>query len=555
VDDRRLSDAEIETFRRWVDTGVPEGPSSPAIDARASGWTLGAPDLVLTMPEAYVLHPQDSDLFRNFVFPIGGAASGYVRAVEFRPGDTRAIHHAVITVDRSRASRRKDGTDGSPGYAGMFTQGAQSPDGHFLGWTPGRGPIVSPQELPWRLDRGSDIVVQLHLPPVDKPQRIAPEIGIYFTDTPPASTPVMMRIGSKAIDIPAGATGHVTTDQFTLPVDVTLLSIYPHAHYLAHRMQAGALLPNGQLVTLLDVPQWDFHWQQDYRYAAPVFLPRGTIVRMRYTYDNPAPAPQSAAHGVHGASAAPHAGGRVLYGPNSHDEMGDLWLQVVPRSVADGKTLRRALDEHETAVNITGGELLVAQAPNDVAHYVFLGNAYIDAGRVHDAVALLTRGIQLAPRSADAHNALGTALFLSDRLDEALRHLREAATLDPEDERLQFNLAGAFVAVDRLTEGAAAFRRAVAINADFAEAHNNLGVLMQSAGRMNDAVAHFREAVRSNPHYADAHSNLGGALAAQGRFREALAPLRRAVELDPDHMAARRNLAMLLEPGMASPLR
>src|SRR5436190_17426918 len=114
----------------------------------------------------------------------------------------------------------------------MITQGAQNPGGHCLGWTPGRGPIVAPAGMPWRLDPGSDLVVQLHLLPQLEPHPVQASLGLYFTDTPPEKVPLMVKLGSKAIDIPAGDAANGIADSYVLPVDVDLLSLYPHAHYL-----------------------------------------------------------------------------------------------------------------------------------------------------------------------------------------------------------------------------------------------------------------------------------------------------------------------------------
>ena len=72
----------------------------------------------------------------------------------------------------------------------MAATDVQDPDGHFLGWAPGRGPIVAPDHLPWILNPGSDLVVELHLMPQEKPAVVQPTIGLYFTDTPPAKSPV-----------------------------------------------------------------------------------------------------------------------------------------------------------------------------------------------------------------------------------------------------------------------------------------------------------------------------------------------------------------------------
>ena len=56
----------------------------------------------------------------------------------------------------------------------MSWQNVQDPDGHFIGWAPGRGPIVAPDGMPWRLDRGADLVVELHMLPAKKPRAIQP---------------------------------------------------------------------------------------------------------------------------------------------------------------------------------------------------------------------------------------------------------------------------------------------------------------------------------------------------------------------------------------------
>src|SRR5262245_18440143 len=241
VGERRLTDAQIATLERWANEGMPEGHAAdrPAAPQWPEGWQLGKPDLVVTMPRPYVVQPGEHDVFRNVVMRVALPSGRFVRAVEFRPGTAPVVHHAVISIDRTRASRRRDSADGQPGYDGMITQGAQNPDGHFLGWTPGRGPIVAPAGMPWRLDPGSDLVVQLHLLPQQEPHAVQASLGLFFTDTPPQYVPLMVKLGSKAIDIPAGDTDYAITDTYVLPVDVDVLSVYPHAHYLGKEMQAN----------------------------------------------------------------------------------------------------------------------------------------------------------------------------------------------------------------------------------------------------------------------------------------------------------------------------
>ena len=110
-------------------------------------------------------------------------------------------------------SRADDGVDGQPGFDGMAANGVQDPDGHFLGWAPGRGPIVAPDDLPWVLNQGSDLVVELHLMPGAKPIAVQPTIGLFFTAMRAGQITVMIVMGSKAIDIPAGARDYAIEDR------------------------------------------------------------------------------------------------------------------------------------------------------------------------------------------------------------------------------------------------------------------------------------------------------------------------------------------------------
>lgn len=542
--ERRLSASDLDIIDRWVNGGAPEGDANdrPSVPKWPEGWELGTPDLVVSLPRPYTLMPVAEathgrqDVFRNVIFPIALPAGRFVRAVEFRPGSSApAIHHVVISLDRNRASRRREGADGQVGFDGMITQDAQNPDGHFLGWTPGRGPIVAPEGLPWRLERGSDLVVQLHLLPGKARVEVQPTLGLFFTDTPPSGGPVMIKLGSKAIDIPAGEANYGISDTYVLPVDVDLLSVYPHAHYLGKEMRAEAVLPDGTTRALLHIRQWDFHWQQDYRYLTPIGLPRGTRLSMRYTYDN-------SAGNRHNQHDPPRP---VLYGPNSSDEMGDLWLQMLPRSNADAAAIVGAFAEREARANIASAEMLVRRAPDNAAHRTFLGGSYAQAGRLAEAVPHLEAAIRLDPRSAQAHNYMGGVRFAERRLPEAIAHFRQAATLAPRDERMHFNLGNALNAAGQPPEAARAFERAIAVNPDFAAAHQNLGVFLASRRQLDQALEHLRRAVELAPDSVEALSDFGAVLGQSGQVEEGVRVLRRALALRPDYAPALENLERL----------
>src|SRR5436190_11094825 len=103
--------------------------------------------------------------------------------------------------------------------------------------------------------------------PTGRPQRVQPSIAFYFTDDPPERTPAMLRLGRQNIDIPAGASEYTIEDSIVLPVDVDVQAVQPHAHYLARDIRGTATLPDGSMRPLVSIRDWDFRWQQVYRYV------------------------------------------------------------------------------------------------------------------------------------------------------------------------------------------------------------------------------------------------------------------------------------------------
>jgi Tfp pilus assembly protein PilF len=540
VGERRLRREQIDLFRKWVDGGMKEGNAAdlPPRPGWRDGWQLGKPDLVLTPPKPFVLKPGTEDVYRNLILHSSLGSVTYVRAVEFATGGA-PIHHAVVRVDRSGASRPRDGEDGQPGFDGMAWQNVQDPDGQFIGWAPGRGPIESPNGMPWRLDPGADLVVELHMLPAKKPAVIKPSIALFLTDTPPIATPVTVTMSPKTIDIPAGKPDYTITDAYDLPVSVDLLSVYPHAHYLGKDMLVTATMPDGTTKTVLHIPQWSFHWQQDYRYVTPVPLAAGTRITMKYTYDN-SDANEDNPH-------TPPV--RVQLGPKSTDEMAQLGLQLLPKSRADAARLVQDFDDRDIQANVALAELRVRQAPDSADEQAFLGASYLEADRPADALPHLEAAVRLDPRLATAHADLGTALIAQGNRAAALQHLQRAAALAPRDATIAFDLGNA-LAPSAPAAAAAQYAHALEINPAFSDAHENLGSLLFRQGRLAEALPHFARAAALHPNSAVILTNYGGALAAAGKYVEALAQIRAALALNPEYGPAVDDLRRLQQIGI-----
>jgi len=535
--ERRLAPLAIQTLQQWADEGAPEGEMSekPAPPVFTPGWHLGSPDLVITMPEPFTVPADGGDVFRNFVLPVQLGERKYVRAMEFRPGNARVLHHArVLLLDDRGDIRQLDDEDAGPGFGGMDVPGTRFPDGHFLGWAPGRMPAWD--AYPWPLDPGTDLVVQMHLKPTGREEQVQASIGLYLTDTPPQTTPVMLRLGSKTIDIAAGAAGYEVRDSFTLPTDVSVLSVYPHAHYLAKEMTVVAQRPNGQGETMLRIANWNFNWQDEYTYATAVQLPRGTTIEMRYVYDNSASNP-------HNPSSPPQ---RVRFGPQTRDEMGELLVQVMPKRADGFEALRAQVTRKNLLSDIAGEEKRIADDPGDARMRNTLGVAYMRLGRVADAVQQIEAALRIEPELAMAHYNLGVIAIQNRRVDEGIARFERALASQPNYAEAHNNLGLALESKGRAAEAEAQYRSAIGLRPNLLSARNNLGRVLLARGAAAEAVDQFRAALRIEAENPNLQHSLGRALAANGQAREAVQQWRRAAAARPDSVPIALDLSLLL---------
>jgi tetratricopeptide (TPR) repeat protein len=495
---RRLTDSELAALQQWIAAGAREGDPAdlPPPPTWNSGWQLGTPDLIVSMPEPFRVPADGTNVFRTFVLPIAISRPRYVRAVEFRPGDARLVHHATLGIDRTQSSRLLDARDPEPGYIGGMVPDARYPDGQLLGWTPGQAAQSVAPGTAWRLEPGSDVVAQLHLQPTGRPEALTISIGFSFTDDPPTRTPVGLRLGSETIDIPPGQRDYAITDTYTTPVDVEIVALQPHAHNLARRMTATATPPDGNTRWLISIADWDFRWQDVYRCAQPIVLPKGTILRMQFTYDN-------SADNIRNPHRPPV---RVVWGQNTTDEMGDLWIQMLPRVDADAAALRADVQRKRSGEDLAAYRKLLEADPTNPLRHEAVANLYLDARRLDEAAVHFRRSLELNPASSSSHYNLGYALALQGQRERAIESFRAALRLDP----------------------------------DHAQAHNNLAAMLQLTGRADEAMEHYRRAITLRPDNVEARSNLGRLFSSRRQEREAAEQFRAVLaqrEDDPQALA------------------
>jgi|HubBroStandDraft_1064217.scaffolds.fasta_scaffold05035_3 Flp pilus assembly protein TadD len=533
-EDRRLTDDQIRLIEEWVRQGAPAGSPDHALPLPkfVPGWQLGAPDLVIEATAPYRLSADGPDQYWNFVLPLKAPATRWVKAIEIRPGNIRAVHHANVLIDRSRSARLQEKTPGA-GFPGMdlnIESDTFDPDSHFLFWKPGGTPWVEPAGMAWRADPGTDLVLNVHMQPTGKPELVQPSIGLYFTDQPATKYPMLLQLEHDgALDIPAGDADFPVSDDFVAPMDLDVLAVYPHAHYLGHLLEGYATLPGGARQWLIRIPDWDPNWQSVYRYREPVFLPKGTVVSMRYHYDNSAANPRN-----------PNRPPRQVRGGNqATDEMAHLWLQVLPRGAPDRRMdLQEAIMLHR-----------LEKYPGDFTSEFNLGALMLARGSNADALPYLRAAVAARPDHPVALNTLGAALLSAGNATDAAGFFERALSANPRYTNARYNLANALAARERWEQAAAEFRKVLADNPEDPGARQHLGEVLRlwgderaRAGNLEEAAAHLRESLDFRQDDALLHSDLGALLARLGRIREAVPEFEAALRLDPKLESARHNL-------------
>ncbi|MDF1665205.1 MAG: hypothetical protein P1V97_25810 [Planctomycetota bacterium] len=320
---RRMDPKDIQTLSDWVDSGMKRGDAkkAPALPHFPTGWSLGKPDLVVTMEKGFKIPAAGPDIYRNFVIPLNLKKDYWVKAVALRPSSPSVVHHVLFFLDESGKARKLDGASGQPGFSGMGFKRS----GSLGGWAVGATPKKLPFDLARPLKQGSDLVIQSHFHPSGKVETEKTTIALYFAKKKPTRSLMNFQVPPlfgrfAGIDVPAGEKNFVIKDSFKVPVDIDLITVGAHAHYIARSMKAWAVLPNKTIKKLFYIGQWDFNWQEIYHYKTPTRVPAGSVIHVKLVYDNSADNPNN-------PFSPPR---RIGWGLESTDEMGSVLFNAIP---------------------------------------------------------------------------------------------------------------------------------------------------------------------------------------------------------------------------------
>lgn len=292
VGDHSLSLDEINAIDEWIRNDVPSGDLSTAPEAPTfeTDIQITDPDYIIELPEYTVPNLSDNDLYKCFVFPLDLPQDVFVKAIEVVPGNKKAVHHVLLYHETSDTPINLDNNDPEVGYTcfgGIGTFTAQL----VGGWAPGGEAQIFPDEMGVRIPGNTNLVVQVHYPAYAVGEVDQTNIRLKLTTESQrtlAVEPVLNHFTSMIdgpLVIPANQV-KTFNQVWTVPTKLTFVGAAPHAHLICTSMESWAVTPDGTVIDLINIPNWNFDWQKFYGFKRPIILEAGTQIYGRAVYDN-----------------------------------------------------------------------------------------------------------------------------------------------------------------------------------------------------------------------------------------------------------------------------
>ena len=379
IGERYLTDEQIQMISDWVDDGMPQGDPAlePPLPIFSSGSQIGTPDMVLSMSESYTVTGNNTDDYRVFVLPTGFTEDREIASLEFRPGNNRAIHHVLFAYDVTGQAAARDAL--SPDIYGYESFGDFGVDATYLSWgyVPGALPLVYPEGIGQTIPAGADLLIQVHYAPLPTDEVDQSTVNIFFKDSEDEIEREVRQAMTLPEDLPGGwgsfyippnttrtftAIGADGGGAATIGLDVSLISVLPHAHYLGQNYEVYAVAPNGDTLKIIKIDDWDFNWQGAYTLDRMLRIPAGSLLYTTASYDNTTNNPFN--------PSIPPVG--VGWGDGTNDEMLVVFYYYVPYQDGDEDIVigENPISSVETASS-TGSELL-APTPNPASGECFI---------------------------------------------------------------------------------------------------------------------------------------------------------------------------------------
>lgn len=298
-----LTDKEIAAIQQWANEGAKEGQSEKnAIIAKpqASTPVMGTDYIDIKMPVKYNIPGDNEDRVIQFILPLTLDSDRIISNIDFFADNRKAIHHANYKIVRyNEKVLRKIKTvvqTYPPTVLGdeIYDEPFALEDILFYGgWLPGASPMHWEEGCGFNVTKKLFIQFKMHYAPSTIEQKDQSTLRIYFTNKKITHPVKFMNIGSfggltepmPPLVLPPDSVKSFKVS-YTLPDSIHLMYFVPHMHLLGKNFTAYAVKPDGDTIPIVRINDWDFNWQEFYKFSPPLTLYKGYTLRIDGTFDN-----------------------------------------------------------------------------------------------------------------------------------------------------------------------------------------------------------------------------------------------------------------------------
>lgn len=391
VHERVMDPADIATFQQWVTVGMPSGNLNiaPPLPVYSNGSQLGTPDISLTIPTYTVT--TSNDVYHNFELFVGNSAFTNATAIEVIPGNTAIVHHVLVFQDSTSNPINPNSAGGTGSAASQL----------LYGYVPGASPYFTPVGTGFRLAPNTRIIVQVHYAPGSNGLSDATTVNFKTDNSQLRKISVSAVLNHSnmtngPLSIPANQVKTFNSEQI-LPNKFTTLFAFPHMHLIGKSFKVWANAPlTGDTTRIVWIPEWDFHWQDNFIFPNAIIMPTGTTVRAQAVYDNTTLNPNN-------PSSPPQ---NVTAGESTNDEMFLVFFAYLPFVTGDQNLIIDKRVFAKGATNLCDGHVVRLETIQGVGYaYQWLKDGVAIPGETNwfmeaGTTGAFTVSITLGPNNA-----------------------------------------------------------------------------------------------------------------------------------------------------------
>lgn len=346
---RAMDETAVASFAQWAKYNFPEGdpmdyvePNKPQQQPATLTEQLGQPTLSLGSPQPYAPSTDYTDDYRCFVLDASFDETSFIRAVNVNVDKRAIVHHVIVYLippDDVPGIEQRDARDEGAGYTCYGGPGGNN-NRNIGGWVPGAQGTALSEGLAHVVPKGSKLVLQMHYNTLnikDTEQVPADQTNVDIWLYPQGQTPThevrVIPFANLELEIAPGEAASKHVRDYRFPFDATLIGVTAHMHTLGKSIKLEHNPQNqpDQNTCALDIPAWDFNWQQSYTFqeGKTIALKKGDILRQSCVFDN---SPENQAI-IQGKKMMPRY---VFWGDGTLDEM-CLTYAIIQRPYVAGQ--------------------------------------------------------------------------------------------------------------------------------------------------------------------------------------------------------------------------